>query len=154
MSGLLSVIDLGQSRVTLQRYGFWEQTTDSPDPDVTPEAEIAARSGAELVIAKSIGTLITLIANERFGFKPAKCVFIGTPLRRYEAENRVSLLERFATNTPILFIQQTNDFNGRFSALKAVVEKYKHCAVVEVPGSDHRYTDVKELKRCIENWYR
>jgi hypothetical protein len=154
MRNLLSIIDLGQSRVSLQQYGFWDNEADSPNPDVLPEAEIAAKSGAELVVAKSFGTLVTLVANERYGFKPAKCVFIATPLRRYEAENRVSLLEGFAMHTPILFIQQTDDFNGKFSALESVVGKYKHCTVIEVPGNDHVYGDVKELKRRIEDWYR
>ena len=52
--------------------------------------------------------------------------------------------------TPALFIQQTDDITGRFDALNA---KYADVAeVTEVPGSDHFYGDVEQLRKLISGW--
>ncbi|MFL6651214.1 MAG: hypothetical protein ACJ8J7_07990 [Sulfurifustaceae bacterium] len=150
---LLKILDVGATTVTLQRYRFWEGAPDHPNPDVVPEAQTAAESGADLVIAKSIGTLVTMIAHAQFGFRPERAVFIGTPLRRYAAEDRLGALKKFTGEVPTLFIQQTDDFNGGFAALASALAGNARCTLAEVPGNDHMYTDARRLKQCIENWY-
>lgn len=135
----------------MQEYRFWG-TEEVADPDPAPEAVIAAASGADLVIAKSFGTLVTMTAASRHGFKPARCVFIGTPLLRLQGAG-LDLLTAHCARTPTLFIQQTADFNGAFDALSKVVAGTEHIACAEVPGDDHLYSDLPRLVEVIEEWW-
>lgn len=153
LNALLKTLDLGAAEVTLQRYGFWEGASDDPNPDVAQEAQIAAQSGADFVVAKSIGTLVALLAHAQFGFRPVRAVFIGLPLHRYRTEDRLGALAQFTAGVRTLFIQQTGDVNGGFAELAAALAGNERCSLAEVPGNDHMYTDSARLKRCIENWY-
>lgn len=151
MIELLGAVRLGQSETAVQAYGFWGHE-DVADPDVTGEASIAAASGAQMVIAKSIGTLVCMLAEERHGFAPDRCVFYGVPLRRLEAKGELDLLVAHCRRTPTQIIQQTADFNGAFADLAARVSPWARC--VEVPGEDHLYSDVAPLAAAIEAWAR
>lgn len=151
MVELVGSVRLGQTRGHVQEYGFWG-AEDVADPDAEPEAVIAAASGADAVIAKSFGTLVTMTAASRHGFRPARCVFIGTPLVRLEGAGR-DLLEAHCARIPTLFIQQTADFNGAFDALSKLVSGPRHIACVEVPGEDHLYADTPRLVAAIEAWW-
>lgn len=150
MAELVECVRLGQTQSHVQAYGFWGGA-DVPNPDVEPEAKIAAGYGADWVIAKSFGTLVAMTAADRHGFAPSWCVFIGTPLARFEAEG-LDLLEAHCARTPTLFIQQTADFNGPFAALASQVSARAHIRCVEVPGGDHLYSDVPGLVDAIETW--
>ena len=152
MVELTGSVRLGQAQGRVQEYGFWG-AEEVADPDVEPEALIAAASGADAVIAKSFGTLVTMTAARRHGFRPARCVFIGTPLLRLEGEG-LDLLEAHCACTPTLFIQQTADFNGAFDALSKRVSGPRHVACAEVPGHDHLYSDTPGLVAAIEAWWR
>jgi hypothetical protein len=134
----------------VQEYGFWT-SGDSPNPDVRPEAEIAAKSHAGVVVAKSIGTLITMLAIRDFGLRPARCVFVGTPLARYRQENLLPLLESHCEQTPTLFIQQTGDFNGRYADLAPLVARHCRCSSAEIAGGDHLYLDVETIAKIIRS---
>ena len=83
MVELVGSVRLGQTQGRVQEYGFWG-AEDVANPDAEPVALIASASGADAVISKSFGTLVTMMAASRHGFRPARCVFIGTPLVRLE----------------------------------------------------------------------
>lgn len=151
MVELVGSVRLGQTQGRVQEYGFWG-VADVANPDAEPEAVIAAASGADAVISKSFGALVTMMAASRHGFRPARCVFIGTPLLRLEGEG-LDLLEAHCARTPTLFIQQTADFNGAFDALMKRVSGPRHIACVEVPGKDHLYADTAGLVAAIEAWW-
>lgn len=151
MAELVGSVRLGQVEARVQEYGFWG-AEEVADPDPAPEAAIAAASGAEVVIAKSFGTLVTMTAASRCGFRPSRCVFIGTPLVRLEGAG-LDLLVAHCAGTPTLFIQQTADFNGAFGSLSKVVSGAEHIACVEVPGDDHLYSDLPRLVEIIETWW-
>lgn len=135
----------------VRSYGFWAGS-DEPDPDVEPEALAVADSGAELLVCKSIGTLIAVLARERHGFTAKSYVFIGSPLRRFEAGGLTDVLRRQAHAAPTLFIQQTADFNGPYADLAAVVANAPFATLAEVPGDDHHYSDTARLAQVIETW--
>jgi hypothetical protein len=147
MQALLA--DLAAPDATIQRYGFW--TADHANSDVEPEAGIAAASGADRVVALSIGTLVAMNAREAHGFRPLACVFIGTPVKRLDAEGRLQHLADQAAATPTLFIQQTADPTGSFAELAAALPET--AAVREVPGADHAYTDTRALAALVAGWW-
>lgn len=149
MVDLVNTVRLGQSRTSVQTYGFWTGG-DSSDPNIAPEAEIAALSGADVVFAKSIGTLVAMLAADRHGFSPEKCVFLGTPLRRMKAKGELELLRSYCRRTPTLFIQQTDDATGGWAELAAFVAPWSSC--VELAGDDHLYADAAGLAAVIEAW--
>jgi hypothetical protein len=140
--------DLGALDAAIQRYGFW--AGDHANPDVEPEARIAAASGADRVLALSIGTLVAMIARRTHGFRPSACIFVGTPVKRLHAEGLLGLLAEQAAAAPTLFIQQTADPTGSFAELAATLPEA--AAACEVPGADHAYTDTRALAALVAGW--
>jgi hypothetical protein len=149
LQALLARVELGQDGASIQTYGFWG-SEDVPDPDIAPEARIAAESGADIVLAKSIGSLVTMLAIERHGLAPRLCIFFGTPLRRFQGEGLLPLLAAHMAQMPTLFIQQTSDPNGAYGDLAALAAPRAQCRAFEVPGDDHLYDDVDALAQIIE----
>lgn len=150
MEALLARLEVGQTETEIRHHGFWG--TDWSHPDVLPEAAAVGQLSAELVIAKSIGTLIAMLAVAREGFAPTACVFIATPLNRLIAEDRVALLEAHCDAIPTLFIQQSDDFNGAYGPLAQIVAGHRGCAAAQIPGGDHLYEDLELIAPLIETW--
>lgn len=146
MLDLTSRLRIGQDEAVVQPYGFWG-AEEHPDP----EARIAAASGADLVIAKSFGALVTMIAGRDHGFAPQGCVFLGTPLRR--APEMATWLARHLAGVPTLLIQQTADFNGPFAEVAAVAAGAPSARALEIPGGDHLYEDLDAIAPLIEGWW-
>lgn len=149
MVDLVTTVRLGQSQASVQAYGFWGGG-DASDPDIAPEAAIAALSGADVVFGKSIGALVAMVAVDRHGLLPERCVFLGTPLMRTKAEGELELLRSHCQRMPTLFIQQTADATGGWAELAAFVAPWSRC--IELPGDDHLYADAAGLAPIIEAW--
>jgi hypothetical protein len=149
MQALLAAVGLGHAPI--QAYGFWSEA-DHPNPDVGPEVALAAASGADLVVAKSIGTQVAMLAGRDHGFAPAACVFMATPLRRLEALGLVPLLEGHCAARDTLFVQQTADYNGAFADMAAIVGRHSRCWIAEVPGGDHLYEDIDLIAPIVRAW--
>ncbi|WP_156406029.1 hypothetical protein [Phenylobacterium sp. Root700] len=152
MQDLTDRLRLGQDVVTLRPYGFWSHE-DIANPDVRPEAEAVAAIGADLVIAKSIGTLVAMIARRDYGLAPRAAVFIATPLKRFEAQGLVPLLSAHLAEVPTLLIQQTADYNGSHDDLAAVVMGHEQATIREIPGDDHLYEETELIAPLIERWW-
>lgn len=149
MQALLAALGLGQAPI--QAYGFWREV-DHPSPDVAAEVRAAASSGAELVVAKSIGTQVAMLACRDHGLAPGGCVFLATPLRRLEALGLVPLLEAHCAAMDTLFVQQTADYNGAYADLAMIVARYPRCQIAEVPGDDHLYEDIGLIAPIVRAW--
>jgi hypothetical protein len=149
MKALLAA--LGLREAAIQAYGFWREA-DHPNPDVDPEALAAAKCGADLVLAKSIGTHVAMLACRDHGLDPGACVFLATPLRRFEPLGLIPLLENHCASVDTLFVQQTADYNGPFAELAQIVGPYPRCQVAEVPGGDHLYEDIDIIAPIVRAW--
>ena len=147
MQALLA--DLGEPDARIQRYGFWA-LADTPDPDIAPEIEAAAASGADVVLAKSIGSLIAMRARREHGLAARAYVFIGAPVKRLSAMGRLDLLAEQAAASPTLFIQQTADPTGGFAELSAALPTTAMAR--EVAGGDHAYAETRDLAKLIKAW--
>ena len=146
LAELVGLVTTGEDTLQQLHYRHWDE---SGEPDVAHEAARIADSQCDLVIAKSLGTLIALTAFKQSNFQPDQAIFIGIPFNHYSADY-LELLREFTVATPALFIQQTADVTGRFDALN---DKYADVAdVVEVPGSDHFYGDLEQLGKLISAW--
>ena len=134
----------GFEAAEVAHYGHWQ---DDSDPDVAREASRHPLSDRQLVVAKSMGTMVLLAAAAQG--HPERAVLIGTPVEAY-SEAQIEALRALTTRLPCLFIQQTDDFTGSAASLRAVLGD--EVGVKEVIGSDHVYADVPALAALISNW--
>lgn len=146
MRDLLASLDLGASETI--HYRHWDE---GGEPDVPFEAGRLEGHGAELVVAKSMGTLVAASAYEAGRIAPAGTVLIGVPVQHLAPEIH-ERFRRFADHVPTLFIQQTDDFTGTHRALDAIVGACACGQCVEVPGEDHVYENLAELVGIIKPW--
>lgn len=142
---LLRDIDAGQS--TVAHYRHW----DGGEPNVPHEVERLAGQEADLIVAKSMGTLVATQAVAAGLVRPRLVVLIGVPIGHLTA----ATLEPFRTvgaNIPVLFIQQTDDMTGKFAQVAEFAAGLEHSSAVEVAGSDHQYEDIPQLVTIIRSW--
>jgi hypothetical protein len=128
-------------------YRHW---SDKDNADIGYEASCLENVSVDLLIAKSFGTAVATQAYDSFNFRPKYAVLIGSPLKRHSLDD-YSLLNKFVDSVPTLFIQQTADFVGSYKELKEVVRNLQNAHTKEVPGDDHVYGDIDELRRIIQS---
>ena len=145
LKGLLVAAKYPDAKVT--RYRHWD--TDE-EASVAFEAERLSSQSPQLVIAKSLGTVIAATAYSLHQFRPAFAVLIGTP---YDAlkDDEFQFLRRFAASVHTLFIQQAQDPGGSADRL-VVALKVNRSSVVEVPGNDHLYSDTNASVSLLDRW--
>jgi len=143
---LLASLALGAAEVV--RYRYWGGDTD---PDIMHETEALRGRAVDLVVAKSMGTIVATTAYSSVSFQPTWAVLIGSPVAGSSPELQ-ALYRGLAEEIPTLFIQQTSDFTGTFAQLKAIVEGCSNAHLVEVPGKDHLYADTAAIASVIAAW--
>jgi len=152
MKNLFNSLDLGQTTSIVQNYQCWKLPGSRLDLEV--EIEKAGKERADIIIAKSIGTVIALNGYKRNLFTAKMCVFIGTPIKGLTTSEQNMLQEQTTEEKPILFIQQTNDRAGSITELRKIIIDKTPVKVVEIPGNDHMYNDIHQLKDIIESWHQ
>ena len=150
LKSLTDAIDLDQTETIIQKYKCW--STPGTALDIKTEAAIAAQSRPDIVIAKSIGTRVAIYAFANGLLSARSCIFLGIPLRGCSSDE-TGLLQKLCASVPTLLIQQTADPAGGFSALVSLIPASPTCTVSEVPGNDHRYGNIDQLRQIIEPWY-
>lgn len=150
LKSLTDAIDLNQTETIIQRYRCWN--TPGTALDLKTEAAIAAQTNPDIVIAKSIGTRVAIYAFANGLLSAKSCIFLGIPLRGF-SNDETGALQKLCASVPTLLIQQTQDPAGGFSALASLIPASPACTMNEVPGNDHRYANIDELKQIIEPWY-
>lgn len=139
---------LGLVPTEVMRYRHWDQPVPA---DAGFEAHRLAGRGVELVIGKSLGTLVTALAHAAGSFRADSAILIGVPLRGLD-ELQLDAYRRLATAVPTLFVQQSLDFTGSHAELSNWARSLERATVVEVPGSDHAYADLDALAAVIGPW--
>ena len=152
MKSLFNILDLGQTTSIVQNYQCWKMPGSRLDLEV--EIEKAGKEQADIIIAKSIGTALALNGYKRKLFEAKQCIFIGTPVNGLKASDQKMLREQTNELKPVLFIQQTNDRAGSITELRKIVIDKQPVKVVEIPGNDHMYSDIHQLKDIIESWHQ
>ena len=133
-------------RVETQHYQHWQSGGDKADI----EYEISvAQSKVELlkpyiIIAKSIGTAISVKGVADGKLKPKKLILLGMqPLDQFS-----EWLQKI--DIQVVIIQNTNDPYGSFAEIKAAFTgKSKSLKFVELPGETHDYLDFDAIAKLI-----
>jgi predicted alpha/beta-hydrolase family hydrolase len=138
-------------RVETQHYQHWQSGYDRADI----EYEISvAKSRAErlrpyIIIAKSIGTVISVKGVADGKLEPEKLILLGVPI------NGGVSMDMFSEwiseiNMTVIIIQNSNDPIGSFNEVKAAFKgKSKSLKFVELPGNTHDYLDFDAIARLI-----
>ena len=137
-------------KVEILKYSHWQ--TEKPLIDIEVEAKRLAEMANSLrdyhIIAKSAGCILTIYSVFHKLINPEKCYFIGTPID-WAHKNNFDIdtwIKSYAI--PTLAVQKTEDTVISYQNLKEYVQKYKLDSITlkELPGDDHHYADVNQLK--------
>ena len=106
-----------------------------------------------VIFAKSAGAVLTLKGIFEKKIFPLKCVLVGIPTL-WCKEEQVPL-EKFIKDYSIttVFIQKDNDPLGKADELKNLLKRnnVKNFKIVEIPGEDHHYEDLDQIKEIVKN---
>jgi len=138
-------------RVETQHYQHWQSGGDKADF----EYEISvAQSKVELlepyiIIAKSIGTAISVKGVADGKLKPEKLILLGVPINGGLSKDLFNgWLSKISV--PVVFVQNSNDPYGSFAEIKAAFTgKSKSLKFVELPGETHDYLDFDAIAKLI-----
>lgn len=147
-ANLLQELAAADRQMTVQHYGHWD---NGGDQCLNFHAEVERLQGCDvdLLIAKSLGVMIGLVACSRGIIRPSQLVLIGTPVTAFREQNLDLRQLVSGLAGPRLFIQQAHDIVGSCASLRNAVGGIESVEIVEIPGDNHQYKDLKLLARHI-----
>ena len=145
LRALLRAVGLPDGGVV--RYRHWSSDVDASVPF---EAAHLHDQAPQLVIAKSLGTVIAATAFAQHGFRPAAAALVGTPFQAVAPED-LRLLQQFARGVDTIFIQQIDDPGGPAAALHDALQLTRG-QVAAIPGNDHAYADTAAMVNVLRPW--
>lgn len=135
--------------MTVQHYLHWD-CDDTHCLSLDQEVDRLRGCEMDLLVAKSLGVMIGLTACSRGIIAPRQIICIGTPVTGFKENNLDLRLLVTNLNVPCLFIQQAHDIVGSCASLRAQVSDIPQAELVEIPGDNHQYKDLKLLARHIK----
>lgn len=105
------------------------------------------------IVAKSIGSIVTLMGIEKHIIKPKKIVIMGFPLELIKSTNFNidSLIDSAIKETKILVIEQKHDPLGSYEEVYKSLPK--HIKVIEISGHYHVYNNMNVIKPIIDSFF-
>ncbi len=149
-NALLAELAVEKSTVMVQHYLHWD-CGDDQCLKFAEEVERLRGMAVDLLVAKSLGTMIGLAACEAKLIAPRRAVLIGTPVSGFK-ENNMNLRQMADIGIPCLYIQQQDDIVGSAAALEKEIAGLVGVVLVRIPGDNHQYKDIKLLARHMRRW--
>lgn len=124
-------------------YRHWQE--DVPvdlEYEISQASYLAAELGEEyIIVAKSLGTMVTVHGNALGLLRPARCIFLGVPLKALD--ELADMPEGLKRLPPTVFVQNTHDPLGSFAEVKAYVVAHGNAQArcIETSGDTHDYID-------------
>ncbi|RPH44075.1 MAG: hypothetical protein EHM86_00255 [Desulfobulbaceae bacterium] len=150
-ANLLNELAAPDRSMTVQHYRHWD-SDDAQCLSLHDEVDRLKGCDIDLLIAKSLGVMIGLQACDQGLITPQRAVFIGTPVTGFREQN-LDLRQLVGhLDIPCLFIQQTNDIVGSSASLRQEISALPMKEILEIPGDNHQYKDLKLLARHIKKF--
>ncbi len=134
-------------KVSVLHYAHWGEK----EVLVNLEKEINNIPNDEVILAKSVGTILALKAVYEKKISPLKCIFIGTPIDWAEKNNMdpKKYLDNFVV--PTLFIQNSKDPTCTSNDLKELLMKknVKNYSLYEFEEESHDYENFDKIVTLI-----
>lgn len=132
--------------VRLLDYAHWDKTEVEMDleHEISEAQKLAEGLGDYIVVAKSIGTVVTTLAVKRGLLSPEYCVFMGFPLKAIESD--VPEVESALPQLPPThFLHNEQDPLGDADAVRGYLEAHapEQYDLLVSPGNTHDYIDFK-----------
>jgi hypothetical protein len=143
------LVAAGLPEASVVRYRHWDTDVEASGAF---EAARLANQSPQLVIAKSLGTVIAATAFCLHEYRPTAAVLIGTPYAALESSD-LHFLQQFAAGVETLFIQQSEDPGGSAAQLRTALQLARG-EVAAVPGDDHLYSDTTALAAVLRRWIK
>lgn len=148
---MATLVRLAGLEASIGAYAFW--AGGHSDPDLTPEVSALTRKSPAYVVAKSIGSLVTMLAQRDHAWDLRAAFFLGVPVNRLRHEGRTDLLFDHCRRTPTWILQRRGDPTGSFAALAQTVAGLTGVVLRELPGDTHSYAD-PEVASALQDWWR
>ncbi len=143
----------------LVHYQHWGDSSVSfnPQNELQRIVQQCGDGSETLLIAKSVGILLTLVANCNRLYRPDAAIFLGTPVK----ENHIDFLnESFTelvrrTDFPILFVQQLSDRLCTYANLEKMLSRCSkwNILIESITGGDHGYSQFDEIGVLTSGWF-
>ncbi len=144
---VLNHCELKNQSVNMHRFTAWDSEKTF---DIDYETKCLPKGHYDLLITKSIGTLMTLRAQSTLSWD--RLIFIGVALSLYSDVDRQLLSDLNEKGLSTLIIQEANDPFGSYQEVQRLVQGQKNITCLEVDGDHHQYTDIDKLGKLINAW--
>lgn len=138
-------------------YKHW----DAPEADMDLEyetaqaAKLAEGLGDYVVVAKSIGSVLTALANARGTLSPKRCLFLGFPYNVATKLPQTAELEAALPRLPhTVFVHNEHDPLGEAETVQSYMQAHAPDAYEFqiIPGNaTHDYVDFDQIVRLAAN---
>ncbi|PST85458.1 hypothetical protein C9I86_18800 [Photobacterium sp. NCIMB 13483] len=146
---ILSATQWRQEQVEMHRFAAWDnEQAFSVDKELTylPSGHF------DVVITKSIGTLITLKAQNTISWD--RLVLIGVAWSLFSESEHDLLPALDEKGQPVLIIQENHDPFGSYAEIAAAVAGKHNISCVEIMGDRHQYANTEAIGKLINHWVK
>lgn len=108
---------------------------------------------SDIVVGKSAGAILILLAVYKNKINPKKAILLGVPIKdlmKDEMGQKVFL----NFDLPTLLIQQKNDKYSTFEEIRKIISENKkdNFTLIEIEGGNHKYDDYALLSNAIRQF--
>lgn len=147
LADILEHAHLSDAQILLHEFDAWKTSTSF---DVNNECRQLPMGHFDLVITKSIGTLLVLRSHN---LTWNKLIFIGSALSLYETSDKQALVALKDKYFSTLMIQEDQDPFGGYDELNALLGEDKgKVTCFSVKGEHHQYPNTTEIGQMITHW--
>lgn len=146
------------SKTSVVFYDHWQtgQGIINLEREYAKLTALANDFGQYDIFAKSIGTVLAIHGIYEHKLNPTKCIFVGSAF--LVGEKSIGGFQNWVENysVPTLFITKTADPVAPAAALRDLLERYhvQNFQFVEIPGDNHKYEDLEEIKSLAKKWIK
>lgn len=150
---LAKALQTDKTRVVYLDYKHWQ--TDGSlkiEDEINSAVALGDKLGEYIVVAKSVGTIITTLGVADGRLKPAGCLMLGTPLTVIK-EYYPDFADKLTSLPRTVFLQNAQDPYGSAEMLEGYLEDKSPADyhVVTAPGDTHDYVDYDSIKELISD---
>lgn len=146
------------SSTNILYYRHW--TTGAEWIDIDYELEqlvnLVKKRKSYIILSRSAGTILTLKGIFEKRIHPKNCIYIAIAIKW--AQNYNVPVKKWLSHysIPSLLIQKSHDPAISFKDLQQFLidNKAKNYQLIEIPGDDHYYGNIEEIKNLVLNYYK
>lgn len=142
--------------ILIYKYEFWKKPYKE-SIDLEKEIKVLLKTLPKddeyIILAKNVGTILTLKGIYDKKLKPKQCIFLGIPIIWARINN--FLIDKWIANyntIPTLIFQKEEDPAMYYNELKTYLKEQNktNIRVIKIPGRDMYYEDINRITDIID----